>query len=79
MISWLQSLTLLEDSGTIIFILIVLLIIRIALMVILHRSYLQENTIRIISWIANVILVVAAFGLIIFVADNSPLYVATYR
>ena len=73
--SWLQSLTLHENSGTIIVILIALLVIRIALTVILRRSYLQERTIQIISWIANIIFVVAAFALIIFVADNSPLYV----
>ncbi|MBE5770357.1 MAG: hypothetical protein E7336_03165 [Clostridiales bacterium] len=73
--SWLQSITLHEDSGTIVVILIVLLVIRIALMVILHKSYLEERTIRIISWIANIVLVVAALALIITAVDNSPLYV----
>ncbi len=73
--SWLQSITLHEDSGTIVVILIALLVIRIALMVILHKSYLEERTIRIISWIANIVLVVAALALIITAADNSPLYV----
>ncbi|MBQ2977303.1 MAG: hypothetical protein IJE17_07415 [Clostridia bacterium] len=73
--SWLQSITLHEDSGTIVVILIALLVIRIALMVILHKSYLEERTIRIISWIANIVLVVAALALIITAVDNSPLYV----
>ena len=73
--SWLQSITLHEDSGTIVVILIALLVIRIALMVILHKSYLEERTIRIVSWIANIVLVVAALALIITAADNSPLYV----
>lgn len=73
--SWLQSITLHEDSGIIILILIALLIIRIALMIILHKSYLEERTVRIIRWIANIVLVVAALALIITAVDNSPLYV----
>ena len=72
--SWLSSITI-ENTGTIILILLLLLAIRIAVMILLNKTLLEERTIRIINWLANIIFFFLCFALIITAVDNSPLYV----
>ena len=72
--SWLQSITI-EDTGILLVILLLLLAIRIAVMILLNKSFLEERTIRIINWIANVFLFLGIFALFFTAVDNTPLYV----
>lgn len=72
--SWLQSITV-EDTGIIICILLLLFALRLALMIVLHKSFLEERVLLIINRIANIVFLLISLALIITAVDNSPLYV----
>lgn len=72
--SWLQSITV-EDTGIIICILLLLFVLRLALMIVLHKSFLEERVILIINRIANIVFLLISLALIFTAVDNSPLYV----
>ena len=69
--SLLDSITL-DHSGAIIGVIIALMVLRLIVTLILHKSYLDERIIRIINLIVSILFFAVAFALIIIAVDNVP-------
>ena len=69
--SLLDSITL-DHSGAIIGAIIALMVLRLIVTLILHKSYLDERIIRIINLIVSILFFAVAFALIIIAVDNVP-------
>lgn len=69
--SLLDSITL-DHSGAIIGVIIALMVLRLIVTLILHKSYLDERIIRIINLIVSILFFAVAFALIIVAVDNVP-------
>ena len=69
--SLLDSITL-DHSGAIIGVIITLMVLRLIVTLILHKSYLDERIIRIINLIVSILFFAVAFALIIIAVDNVP-------